>query len=65
MLSNVVGWGWLSVLHVQFLFFFIKKMDLHRHHAEPNNDISMERNDSSDSDVRKWLHPLMIPLHCL
>ena len=51
------GWGVVSVLDVQSLFFLLKKnwiCAMTRHHVEP-----------FDSGVRQLSHPLMIPLHCL
>ena len=36
-----------------------------RHHAEPNINILLTRNLPSDSGIRQWSHPLMIPLYCL
>ena len=66
MLSDLGG-GVASVLDIQSLFFFIKEnwiCVMTRYHAEPNI-ILLIRNVSSDSEVRQWSHPLMIPLHCL
>ena len=36
-----------------------------RHHAEPNVSILLTRNLHFGSDVKRWSHPLMLPLHCL
>ena len=50
------------------LSFFIKEnwiCAIHRHQAESNINILLTRNFPTDSGVRQWSHPLMIPLHCL
>ena len=60
--------GAASVLDVQPLFLFIKQnwiCVMTRIHAELNTNILLTRNFPIDSGVRKWRHPLMIPLHCL
>ena len=59
------GEGLASVLDVQSLFFYQRKLDLYhaRHHAEPNIKILLTRNLLFDTNVRQWSHPLMIPLH--
>ena len=36
-----------------------------RHHDHPIINILLTRNLPIDSSVRRWHHPLMIPLHCL
>ena len=48
--------------------FFIKEIwicAMTRHHAESNINILWTRNLPTDSGVREWSYPLMIPLHCL
>ena len=57
MLSNVGEWGgsekenWICAMT--------------RHHPDSNIYILLIRNLPIDSGVRRWSHPLMIPLRCL
>ena len=62
MLSHVGGGG-QQVFWTSNLNFFIKEnwiCAMSRHHA---NYILLAGNLPFDSDVRKWSHPLLIPLH--
>ena len=64
MLLNVEGGGIASILDVQS-FLFIKEnwiWAITRHHA---NNLLLTKCLPFDSDIRKRIHPLMIPLHCL
>ena len=67
MLLDVGGFEIASVLDVQSLFFFIKEnwlCTINRYHDEPNINILLTRN-LSDSYIRQWSHPLVIPLQFL
>ena len=65
MLSDVGVWGVSECSGRPTFFIFIKKNWIYtmtRHHA---NNALLARNLPFDSDVRRWNHPLIIPLHCL
>ena len=68
MLSDVRSGGLVSILEVQFLFFFIKEnwiFVMTKHHDESKSNMLLTRNLPIDSDVRKRIHSLMISLHYL
>ena len=61
-------WGVASVLDIQSLFFFEENWicAMTKHLAESSNiNILFTTNFPFDSDVRQWIQPLIIPLHCL
>ena len=60
--------GVASVLDIQSLFFFEENWicAMTKHLAESSNiNILFTTNFPFDSDVRQWIQPLIIPLHCL
>ena len=64
MLSGVGGGVLASVLNVQSLFFYQRKLDLHHDQTTYwDKHIFLTINLPFDSDVRQWNHPFMIPLH--
>ena len=58
MLSDV-GSGVLASIEEHWI------CSMNRYHAESSINILLTRNLLFDSDIRRWRHPLMIPLHYL
>ena len=66
MLLDKRGWGLMSVLDIQSLYFFYYfriKENWISTMTEANINILLTRNLSFDSDVRHWSHHFMILLH--
>ena len=68
---DVIGrreWGVSECSGRPIFIFLIEEhwiCSMNRYHAESSINILLTRNLLFDSDIRRWRHPLMIPLHYL